>query len=50
MMTLERLFDGSSEFVINKKIEDFNFEVNLKKGKKFDNKTSTKLLIQILQK
>ncbi len=49
MMTLERLFDGSSDFIVNKKIEAFNFEQNLVEAKKFENKTWTNLLHQILK-
>ena len=50
MMTLERLFDGPSEYQIYNKITNFNFEQHSKTDKKFEKRTSTNFMIQILEK
>ena len=50
MMILERLFDGPSEYQIYNKITNFNFEHHSKTDKKFEKRTSTNFMIQILEK
>jgi serine/threonine protein kinase len=50
MMTLERLFDGSSDYAVNSKITNFNFEKHSKTDQSFQKKTSTNFLIESLEK